>query len=160
MPTMNLSVAMGLPPPVLHWATVLSIVLTPYGEEFIALPLGLAFGLPLPGLFVLVPLGNFVPIVVICEGWNKIRGIGRLSGWLEKSRNGRAWRFAQRFGLWPTAMMGPLVSGVWTMTAVLCLLGVERRRIYVASLISLYVWALIFIVAAHTGIDLLQKLHR
>jgi len=156
---LTMPLATNVPTTFLRWATVLSIVLTPYGEEFIALPLGLAFGLPRPGLFLLVPLGNFVPIVVIYEGWDRIQRVGRLRAWLEKRRNSRAWRFAQRFGFWPTALMGPLVSGVWTMTAMLCLMGADRRRVYVATLISLYVWAGIYMAAALVGFDLLHRLH-
>ena len=127
---------------VFRYLAVAATAASPVGEEFIAIPLGIALGLPTPAVAVTALAFNFLPALLIALVFRTAeRGAGPLR-WLTRLRSQRCARILDRFGM-PGVMVVTPWLGVYAVTVTLELLGMSRRRILGSISASLVAYAVL-----------------
>ncbi len=129
------------------------VSISPVGEEIIAIPAGVAMGLP---IFIVVPVAaaaNFLPVPVIsfifCQG-NKYP---RIHGWLLRRRNEKVKKWMDKYGIAGLFLLTPWI-GVYAATITCELLNIQRTRIYAAVAASLVFYAVVAALVLTLGIRL------
>jgi len=142
-----------------EWAKYLGVALAaifPWGEELVAIPLGIGLGLP-PIWVVAVALPcNYIPALLISALFKIGERHPTLIRWLHKLRGERIKRLLNRWGLLGVVLIAPW-AGVYATVATMEVLGMGRRRLHLAIIWSLVLYALVFATAAHFGMSLLRS---
>ena len=81
-------------------------------------------------------------------------GLDRVDHWLAKLRRERVQRILNRYGIVAVFIATPIL-GVWTMALAAKGLGMASRPFLIASVISVFVYAVIITGAILLGLDLL-----
>ena len=116
--------------------------LSPVGEELIAIPLGVALGLP-PIIAALVAVSsNYLPVAVICAVFSQADRFPRFARVLVRLQSKRGAMVAQRGAGLVVVLATPWI-GVYATTVGLELVGVSRSRILVLTAVSLVGYAVI-----------------
>ncbi|RKY16759.1 MAG: hypothetical protein DRQ55_17340 [Planctomycetota bacterium] len=120
---------------------------------YVAIPVGLAAGLDPISATVWSALGNIVPLFLIDFGYERLRRVDRVDHWLAKLRRERVERLLSRYGVALVFVATPLL-GVWTMALAAKGLGMASRPFLVASVISVFVYAVLITGSILIGLDL------
>ena len=128
----------------------------PLFEIYVAIPVGLAAGLDPVSATVWSALGNIVPLFLIDLGYERLRRVERVDHWLAKLRRERVERLLDRYGIVLVFIATPLL-GVWTMALAAKGLGMASRSFLIASVISVFVYAVLTTAAILLGIDILLE---
>ncbi len=126
----------------------------PGAEVYVAIPVGLAAGLHPISALAWAALGNTVPLLLIDLGYERLRRIGRIDHWLAKLRRERVERLLDHDGAWLVSVATPIL-GVWTMALAAKGLGMASRPFTMASVVSVFIYAVIVLAALLAGIDYL-----
>lgn len=123
------------------------IAASPIGEELVAIPVGIALGLPPLGVMLVALVANYLPAPLISLLFQRAeRSTGPLR-WLLRLRSQRVAAVLDRAGIVGIVVVTPWV-GVYSVVVTMELLGMRRARIQGAVLSSLASYALIITVAA------------
>lgn len=128
----------------------------PLFEIYVAIPVGMAAGLDPVSATVWSALGNIVPLFLIDLGYERLRRVERVDHWLAKLRRERVERLLDRYGIVLVFIATPLL-GVWTMALAAKALGMASRPFLMASVVSVFVYAVLTTAAILLGIDLLLE---
>jgi uncharacterized membrane protein len=127
---------------VFQYLAVAAMAASPVGEELVAIPMGIAFGLPLPAVIVTAIFFNVLPVFLIIIVFRKAeQSVGPIR-WLVKLRNQKFSRILDRFGM-PGVMVVTPWLGVYAATVTLEILGMSHSRIFISILASLVIYAVI-----------------
>jgi uncharacterized membrane protein len=133
-------------------ATVWFLGFFPLFEIYVAIPAGVALGLDPVSNVVWSVFGNYTPILLIHAGYEQLRRIGRVRGWLERLSSERFRRWLDRWGVWCVLIVTPW-TGVWVMAATMKSLGMDSSRFLVYSFISVLVYAIVIVTLIELGIQ-------
>ncbi len=127
------------------------ISVSPVGEEMIAIPAGIAMGLP---IFIVAPVAaaaNFLPVPVISFVFYQGNKYPRIHGWLLRRRNEKVKRWMDKYGIVGLFLLTPWI-GVYAATITCELLCMQRAKIYAAVAASLVFYAIIAASVISLGI--------
>ena len=144
----------------MEWAKYLAVVLTamaPWGEELIAIPLGIGLGLSTPVVAVIALFSNYIPALIISILFKFGQNSPLLFRWLGKLRRERVKRILDRYGLIGVILVTPWL-GVYATVTTLEILEMNRKRLQLAVITSLILYAVIMTCTAHYGIGLLKSM--
>lgn len=130
------------------------ISVSPIGEEMIAIPAGVAMGLP---IFIVAPVAaaaNFLPVPVISFIFYQGNKYTRIHGWLLRRRNEKVKRWMDKYGIAGLFLLTPWI-GVYAATITCELLSMQRAKIYAAVAASLIFYAVIAALVITLGIRLI-----
>ena len=142
----------------MEWAKYLPVALVamaPWGEELIAIPLGIGLGLPSAAAAAIAGFFNYLPALTISLLFKLGLTSPRLGAWLQRLRHRRIRRILDRYGLVGVILVAPWV-GVYATVATLEIMGMNRVRLQLAIIVSLVLYAVIVACAAHYGIGMLR----
>jgi uncharacterized membrane protein len=134
-------------------ATVWFLGFFPLFEIYVAIPAGVALGLDPVSNVVWSVFGNYVPILLIHFGYEQLRRISRLRGWLERLTSNRFRRWLDRWGTWCVLLVTPW-TGVWVMAATMKTLGMDSNRFLLYSFASILAYAVVLVVLIELGIQI------
>jgi uncharacterized membrane protein len=129
------------------------ISLSPIGEELIAIPAGVALGLPVLLAAGVAAVANFLPVPALFFIFDRGNKYPKLLDWLMRRRNERMQKWMNKYGIFGLFVLTPW-AGVYAATVTCELLGMKRARISGAIGASLVFYALIIAVLFTIGTDL------
>ena len=127
------------------------ISLSPIGEELIAIPAGVALGLPVFIAAAVASAANFLPVPALFFIFDQGNKYPKLRDWLLKRRNERIQKWMNKYGIFGLFILTPW-TGVYAATVTCELLGMKRTRICGAIAASLIFYAVIFALVLTLGI--------
>lgn len=130
---------------------VVLISLSPIGEELIAIPAGVALGLPVFLAAALATAANFLPVPALFFVFDQGNKYPKLRDWLLRRRNERVQRWMDKYGIFGLFILTPW-TGVYAATVTCELLGMKRAKICGAIAASLIFYAVIFAFVLTLGI--------
>ncbi|MCX9012759.1 MAG: small multi-drug export protein [Candidatus Methanoperedens sp.] len=128
--------------------------MSPVGEEIIAIPAGVAMGLPVFIVAAVAAAANFLPVPVISFVFYQGNKYPRIRGWLLRRRNEKVKRWMDKYGIAGIFLLTPWV-GVYAATITCELLCMQRARIYIAVAASLVFYAVVMALVITLGIQLI-----
>jgi hypothetical protein len=141
-----------------HWAIVVGLAMTPaliLGQS-VAVGAGIEFGFD---PWILVPVvaaaGYAEGMIVAWLGGASTR-IGFVQRWCERMRKPRTVAFARKWGVWGGMTIGVAFVGQEPILIALRWLGVELRRLWLATAVSNAVFAVIYYGIVKLGLSLLS----
>lgn len=130
------------------------ISLSPVGEEMIAIPAGVAMGLPVLIAAAVAVVANFLPVPILFFFFDQGAKHPKIHGWLLRRRNERAKRWMDKYGVPGLFILTPWI-GVYAATITCELLGMRRSSICAAVAVSLMFYAVILAIAITFGLKYL-----
>ncbi|MDD5614680.1 MAG: small multi-drug export protein [Candidatus Methanoperedens sp.] len=130
------------------------ISLSPVGEELIAIPAGVALGLPVFLAAAVAAVANFLPVPALFFIFDQGNKYPKLRDWLMRRRNERVQRWMDKYGIFGLFILTPW-TGVYAATVTCELLGMKRARICATIAASLAFYALIVGVVLTTGTNII-----
>lgn len=130
------------------------ISLSPVGEELIAIPAGVALGLPVFLAAAVAAVANFLPVPALFFIFDQGNKYPKLRDWLMRRRNERVQRWMDKYGIFGLFILTPW-TGVYAATVTCELLGMKRARICATIAASLAFYALIVGMLLTTGTTLI-----
>lgn len=134
-----------VPALLLRLITVIGMAAAPWGEELVAIPLGVGFGLPPLLVWPLAVTANMMPVLVLVWLFTRRRSRALLRDIesdadpaadpghpaldTQVKRHARARALVDRWGLPGLALLAPPLTGVYVATAAALLLGLSPRLI-------------------------------
>ncbi len=134
----------------LKLAIVVLISFSPVGEELIAIPAGVAMGLPVFIAAIVALAANFLPVPVIFFIFDQGARYPKIHGWLLKRRNEKVKRWMDKHGAIGLFILTPW-AGVYAATITCEILGMRRSRISAAIAASLMFYAVILALVITFG---------
>ncbi len=116
------------------------ISLSPVGEELIAIPVGVAMGLPVFLVAGVAAAANFLPVPALFFVFNRGNKYPKLREWLLRRRKERVQKWMDKYGILGLFILTPWI-GVYAATVTCELLGMKRMRICGAIAASLVFYA-------------------
>ncbi|MDD1745697.1 MAG: small multi-drug export protein [Candidatus Methanoperedens sp.] len=129
------------------------ISFSPVGEELIAIPAGVAMGLPVFLAAGVAAAANFMPVPVLFFVFDRGNKYPKLRDWLMRRRNERVQRWMDKYGIFGLFILAPW-TGVYAATVTCELLGMKRARICGAIAVSLVFYAVLVAVVITLGLNL------
>lgn len=126
----------------------------PLLEIVAAVPLALAAGLDTLSAVFWTVFGNFTPILLIDLFYVQMRRSERVKRWLDGLVSEKAQARLNRYGVWFILVATPIV-GVWAMGVAGKLLKIERTKLFTATFVSIFVYALILAALIQWGANTL-----
>jgi uncharacterized membrane protein len=130
------------------------ISVSPVGEEMIAIPAGVAMGLPVFIVVLVSAAANFLPVPVISFVFYQGNKYPRIHGWLLRRRNEKVKRWMDKYGIAGLFLLTPWI-GIYAATITCELLSMQRAKIYAAVAASLVFYAVIVALVLTLGIRLI-----
>jgi uncharacterized membrane protein len=127
------------------------ISVSPVGEEMVAIPAGVAMGLP---IFIVAPVAaaaNFLPVPVISFVFYQGNKYPRIHGWLLRRRDEKVKKWMDKYSIAGLFLLTPWI-GVYAATITCELLSMQRAKIYAAVAASLVFYAVIAALVITLGI--------
>ncbi len=118
------------------------ISLSPVGEELIAIPAGVALGLPVFLTAAVAAAANFLPVPALFFVFDRGNKYPKLRDWLMRRRNEKVQKWMNKYGIFGLFILTPW-TGVYAATVTCELLGMKRMRISGAIAASLAFYAVI-----------------
>ncbi len=118
------------------WIAVVLATVNPLTGRGVAIPLGIALGLPLISLCVVVGISNFVLATVMILVIDELEHIPVIKRFIERKRGKTITRFIEGKGLFYAVTLGPLLLGTFTVILVFQALGTDKKRMIMYSLLS------------------------
>ncbi len=129
------------------------ISISPIGEELIAIPAGVAMGLPVFTVAIVAMVANFLPLPILFFFFDRGKKYPRINGWLLKRRNEKVKRWMDKYGVLGLFILTPWI-GVYAATITCELLGMHRSRICGSVAASLIIYAFVVALLITIGINL------
>ncbi len=129
------------------------ISFSPVGEELIAIPAGVALGLPVFLAAAVAAAANFLPVPALFFIFDRGNKFPKLQDWLTRRRNERVQKWMDKYGIFGLFILTPW-TGVYAATVTCELLGMRRERICGAIVVSLVFYAVMFALVLSLGIKL------
>ena len=129
------------------------ISFSPVGEEMIAIPAGVAMGLPVLISTAVAMIANFLPVPILFFFFDQGAKYPKIHRWLLKRRSEKAKRWMDKYGIAGLLILTPWI-GVYAATITSELLGMRRSRICTAIATSLVFYALIIASVITSGINI------
>jgi uncharacterized membrane protein len=129
------------------------ISLSPVGELLVAIPAGVAMGLPVIIAATVALIANFLPVPILFFFFDKGAKYPKIHAWLLRRRNEKVKRWMDTYGVPGLFILTPWV-GVYAATITCELLGMNRSRICAAIATSLIFYAVIVVLVIAFGINL------
>lgn len=130
------------------------ISISPIGEELIAIPAGVAMGLPVFTVAIVAMVANFLPVPILFFFFDRENKYPRINGWLLKRRNEKVKRWMDKYGVLGLFILTPWI-GVYAATITCELLGMRRSRICGSVAASLILYAVVVALLITLGINLI-----
>ncbi len=130
------------------------ISISPVGEELIAIPAGVAMGLPVFIAAAVAMVANFLPVPVLFFIFDQGNKYPRVQNWLLKRRKEKVKRWMDKYGILGLFILTPWI-GVYAATITCELLSMQRSRICAAIAASLIFYAVILAIAITFGLKYL-----
>jgi uncharacterized membrane protein len=127
------------------------ISLSPVGEEMIAIPAGVAMGLPVLIVAAVAVVANFLPVPILFFFFDRGAKHPKIHSWLLRRRSEKAKKWMDKYGVPGLFILTPWV-GVYAATITCELLGMRRSRIYAAVAVSLMFYAVVLVLVITLGI--------
>lgn len=121
---------------------VVLISISPVGEELVAIPTGVAMGLPVFLAAAVAAAANFLPVPALFFVFDRGNKYPKLRDWLLRRRNERVQRWMDKYGIFGLFILAPW-TGVYAATITCELMGMKRTRICGAIAASLIFYAVI-----------------
>ena len=129
-------------------------------EIWLAVPTGLAFGLPAPIVWVMTVAGAGVSVAVVASAGDSFRGwLLRRRGNDGAPRTGRIYVVWLRYGVPGWGLVSPLFMAPPMGTAVALMLGAPRRRLMLWMFAGVLLWTSILVGAGIIGMGLIHAIH-
>lgn len=132
--------------------TVFLIGFFPNAEIYIAIPTGLAMGLDTVSTVVWGVMGNFMPILFVHYGYEKLLKIPRLGKWLNRLASEKVRTKVENGGFWFYLIMTPLM-GTWVMGLAVKMLQIHPKKFFVPTFLSITISALLIAILIASGLD-------
>lgn len=144
---------LGLPP-LLRWVGVLLAAMIPYVEAEGAAILGIVAGID---TFVAIPVaivGNAIALAVVVWVIGAARsGVTRGRTTATSPKRQRMRRVFDRYGVPGVSLLGPLLLPSHVTAAAMVGFGAPRRRVFVWGVVAVALWAVLFGVLVHLGVE-------
>lgn len=123
-------------------AEALSIMFLSAGFFWGGIPMGLAFHFPLPVAGILTVAGAQIAVLVVLLSGTPIQVwlMRRFPGWVERTRNGRAGRTWQKYGMPGLGLLSPLIPGAPQSAIIALALGAKPARIFFWVSLGIWPW--------------------
>ena len=129
-------------------------------EIWLAVPTGLAFGLPAPIVWVMTVAGASVSVAVVASAGDSFRGwLLRRRGNDGAPRTGRIYGVWLRYGVPGWGLVSPLFMAPPMGTAVALMLGAPKRRLMLWMFAGVLLWTSILVGAGIVGMGFIQAIH-
>lgn len=129
------------------------ISISPVGEELIAIPAGVAMGLPVFIAAAVAMVANFLPVPVLFFIFDQGNKYPKVQSWLLKRRNEKVKRWMDKYGILGLFILTPW-TGVYAATITCELLSMQRSRICATIAASLVFHAVIVVLVIILGISI------
>jgi hypothetical protein len=133
-----------------QFATVAVTAMSPVGELLVAVPAGLALGLPAVPVIAVASLSNLAPAAGILWLLRRAERRPMVERWLQWLRRDAVVRAANRYGTAGVVLLTPLL-GVYAVTATMGLLGMHPARLATCIAGSIALYAALLGLAIHLG---------
>lgn len=135
------------------YITVFGIAVSPWGEELVAIPVGIIFKLN-PGIVLLVSvIGNIIPVLAIVYLHHIAGQYPAIQNWLGKIKTERGAEFLNKYGAIGLIVIAPLI-GVYSATLITIMMGMDKRQVVLAQIISVIIYGLAALALTMLGIKL------
>ena len=124
----------------------------PWAEIYVAVPAGFGLGLDIYSIVVWSVLGNYLPAILIARSYDSLIRYPRINRWLSKLSSPKVRARIERNGVWTTILLTPWL-GVWVMAATVKVFGMQTRPFLWASLVSIFVYAVVLAALIYRGVD-------
>ncbi|MDP3104382.1 MAG: small multi-drug export protein [Candidatus Methanoperedens sp.] len=128
------------------------ISLSPVGEELIAIPAGVALGLPVFLAAGVAAAANFLPVPALFFVFDRGNKYPKIRDWLMRRRNERVQKWMDKYGIFGLFILAPL-TGVYAATVTCEMMGMKRVRICGAIGASLVFYAVIIAAMITIGLN-------
>ncbi|MBA2663218.1 MAG: small multi-drug export protein [Bradymonadaceae bacterium] len=130
------------------------IAFFPLAEIYVAVPSAMAMGLDPLSAVAWSVFGNYVPVFVVYVAYSQILRIPRFGPWLERRASATVRDRLDRHGFWFVVLITPWI-GVWIVALVVRLFGMDARRFFLSSFISIALYAIVIAAAISLGLEAL-----
>ncbi len=141
-------------PPLLRWVGVLLAAMIPYVEAEGAAILGVVAGID---TFVAIPVaivGNALALAVVVWVIGAARsGVTRRRTAETNPKRQRMRRVFDRYGVPGVSLLGPLLLPSHVTAAAMVGFGAPRGRVFVWGVVAVGLWAVLFGVLVHLGVE-------
>jgi uncharacterized membrane protein len=128
----------------------------PLAEIYVAVPAALAAGLDPVSVVFWTVFGNFTPVLLIHFFYEQLIRLERIRRWFDKLVSEDLKAKLDRYSLWFILIITPW-TGVWVMAVTAKVLKLEHRTLFVATLVSITVYAIALVVLIQSGISALTS---
>ncbi len=137
----------------IKYITVFGIAVSPWGEELVAIPVGIIFKLN-PGIILFISvIGNIIPVLAIAYMHSIANRHPAISSWLGKIKTERGAEFLNKYGAPGLIVIAPLI-GVYSATLITIMMGMDKRQVVLAQIISVIIYGLGALALTMLGIKL------
>ncbi len=134
------------------YITVFTIAISPWGEELVAIPAGILFGLNAGAVLMIAVIANIIPIVAIAylhkladDAHPTIKAI------LSKIKTDRGTEVLNKYGPIGLIAIAPWI-GVYSATLITLMMGMDRRLVVLSQVISVIIYGLLALALTLLGI--------
>jgi len=136
----------------IKYFTVAGLAAAPLGEVLVAVPAGVAMGLPVGPVALLAFIANLAPVVVITLAGGRWK-----PKFLQSSRGKRAARYFEKYGLPGLGLLAPVLTGVYLAAFTALLMGSSKKRTLAWMTGGLLFWTAAITLVTALGIDFLRR---
>jgi uncharacterized membrane protein len=128
----------------------------PLAEIYVAIPAALAAGLDPVSVVFWTVFGNFTPVVLIHYAYEQLIRVDRIRRWFDRLVSATLVARLERYSLWFVLLITPW-TGVWVMAVTAKVMRMEHRRLFLATLVSITIYAVALVVLIQRGVNLLTS---
>jgi hypothetical protein len=141
-------------PPFLRWVGVLLAGMIPYVEAEGAAVLGIVAGIDTVVAIPAAVVGNAIALALVIWVIGAARtGLTRRRTTERSPKRQRMRRVFDRYGVPGVSLLGPLLLPSHVTAAAMVGFGAPRMRVFVWSVVSVALWALVIGVLVHLGVE-------
>lgn len=138
---------------IIKYLTVAGLAAAPLGEVLVAVPAGVAMGLPVVPVMLLAFAANLTPVVIIAfigNRWNP--------KFLLSPRGKKAAYYFEKYGLPGLGFFAPVLTGVYLAAFTALFMGSPRNKMLAWMTGGLVFWTAAITVLTVLGVDWLRPL--
>lgn len=149
--------------PALQFAGIWLIAAAPFLETYIAVPIGIAIGLPFWLTVVAAVVGNWMSVAAVIlvsekgQKWLQRRRAAKQNSEASNKRMQRATNLFNKYGVPGVAFIGPLFTGSHIGAFISIMSGGSKRYVLLWQTISIIVWALGAGILVALGVDFINR---
>ncbi|ARK32583.1 small multi-drug export protein [Halalkalibacter krulwichiae] len=124
----------------------------PLFEIYIAIPSTIALGLDATSAIIWSCLGNFIAIPFVVFFYDSLSRIKKVRSYLGKLSRSK-FSEKMRKGSFVFILVGTPIVGSWAVGAIGKVIGLEKRKLFLSSAVSICVYGVIIGVLTKLGVD-------